>query len=108
MNKEESANSIRKNANEVHEVNCFRKEGNFFRTLVNLFREAILRKCTFEVEVFLGRSLGHLSVISRCSLGGIRQGIRKGKETTILIKRTFSVWEFFRGFLVHLWFILGL
>ena len=54
--------SVRKNANEMPDDNYFRKRGNFFRTLVNLFRKAILRKCTFEVEVFLGRSLGRLSV----------------------------------------------
>ena len=49
-----------------------------------------------------------LSVISRLSLGEIRQGIRKGKETAILTNSTFSVWEFLRCSFVHPWFIVGL
>ena len=49
-----------------------------------------------------------MSEFSRCSLGGIRQGIRKGKETAILINSIFSVWEFFGRFLLLLWFIVGL
>ena len=59
---------VRKNANEMPDDNCFRKRGNFFRTLVNLFRKAILRKCTFlrcgVGAVFYRCSLGVLSVES--------------------------------------------
>ena len=58
--------SVRKNVNEMHDDNCFRKEGNFVRTLVNLFREVVLRNArfshTFKVEVFCRSSLGLLSV----------------------------------------------
>ena len=57
----ESANSIRKNANEVHEVNCFRKEGNFFR-------EVVLRKSLFVVWELCRRSLSRLSVFSRWNM----------------------------------------
>ena len=39
-NGQRGMDGVRKNANEVY-------DGNFFRTLVNLFRKAILRKCTF-------------------------------------------------------------
>ena len=53
-------------------------------------------------------SLGVLSVVGRCSLGKIGQGIRKGKEMAILIKVLFYVWEFFGRSLVHLWFFVGL
>ena len=63
-------------------------------------------------ETFLGRwyqekaflwfrsCVGVLSVVSRCSLDGIWQGIRDEKGTAILTKRTFSVWEFFSLFYV--------
>ena len=50
----------------------------------------------FEVWSWCGR----LSVFSRSYLGGIRQGIRDVKETAILTKRTFSVWEFLSLFYV--------
>ena len=97
----------------MEQINAFNDERevhnvNFFRILVSLFRKAILRKRTLGVKVFCCSSLGCLSVVSRCSLGEMRQGIREGKEMTILIKSTFSVWEFFRFSLVLLWFILGL
>ena len=46
--------------------------------------------------------------LSRSSLGGIRQGIREGKETAILINVLFSVSEFFGRSLVLPWFLLGL
>ena len=42
-------------------------------------------------------------MFSRSSLGGIRQGIREGKETAILRKRTFCCVEFFGLSLVHPW-----
>ena len=48
------------------------------------YSEAILRNSTFW-------SQGVLSVVSRLSVGGIRQGIREGKEKAILIKSTFSL-----------------
>ena len=51
---------------------------------------------------------GHLSVVSRCSLGKIRQGIREEKETAILINVLFSVSEFFGRSLVSPWFVVGL
>ena len=41
--------------------------------------------------------------LSRSSLGGIRQGIREGKETAILINVLFSVSEFFGRSLVSPW-----
>ena len=52
----------------------------------------------------IGSCIGVLSVVSRCSLGKIRQGIRKGKETAILTNSTFSVWEF----LFFLFYVLRL
>ena len=87
--------SVRKNANEVHDDKCCRKEGNFFRTLVNLFGKAILRKSLFVVWELCRRSLGRLSVFSRCSLGGIWQGIRDEKGTAILTNALFVVWSSF-------------
>ena len=74
----------------MQDNNCFRKEGN-------LFRKAILRK-----SLFLGKEF------SGYSLGGIRQGTRKGKEMAILIKRTFCILGFFGRSLVLLWFFLGI
>ena len=47
-------------------------------------------------------------MFSRLFLGGIRQGIREGKEMEILTKSTFRVSAFFRGSLVRPWFLLGL
>ena len=47
-------------------------------------------------------------MFSRSSVGGIRQGIREGKRRAILIKSTFSVWEFFGRSLVRPWFFVGL
>ncbi len=45
--------------------------------------------------------------ISRSSVGGIRQGIREGKELAILIKSTFLsfgvLWSFLGSSLVHPW-----
>ena len=69
---------VRKNANEVHDDNCFRKEGNFFRSLVNLFGEVVLRKCTFKVEVFSRSSLGCLSVFSRQNKARYKRRKRNG------------------------------
>ena len=54
-NLQRGMDSVRENANEVY-------DGKYFRNGVNLFREAILRKCTFEVEAFSRSSLGRLSV----------------------------------------------
>ena len=45
-----------------------------------------LKKSAFLV---MRSSVGLLSVVSRSSLGGIRVGIREGKEKAILIKSTF-------------------
>ena len=64
-NEQRGMDGVRKNANEVYDGKFFRKGGNFFRTLVNLFRKAILRKCTFCHEELMRSSLGVLSVISR-------------------------------------------
>ena len=65
-NRQRGMDSVRKNANEVYDGKCFRKGGNFFRTLVNLFRKAILRKCSFlrfgVGAVFSRSSLGRQSV----------------------------------------------
>ena len=65
-NGQRGMDSVRKNAKEMHDGNCFRNGVNFFRILVNLFRKAILRKCTFlsrGVDAELSRSsLGRLSV----------------------------------------------
>ena len=70
---------------EVHNVNFFRNGVDFFRILVSLFRKAILRKRTLGLRC----SVALLSVVSRCSLGEMRQGIREVKETAILIKVLF-------------------
>ena len=88
--------SVRKNANEVHDDNCFRKEGNFFRSLVNLFWEVVLRKCTFKVEVFCRSSLGRLSVFSRWNMAQYKRRKRNGnlKKTHFL---TFGVLSRFLG-----------
>ena len=65
-NEQRGMDGVLKNEREVHEVKCFRKGGNFFRTLVNLFRKAILRKCSFlrfgVGAVFSRSSLGRQSV----------------------------------------------
>ena len=97
-----------KNANEKHNVNnlsnivnLFRKGGNFFRNRVDLFRFSILRKVLFLRQ-------GVLSLFSRSSVGGMRQGIREVKEMAILIKVLFYVWDFFGRSLVYLWFFVGL
>ena len=56
----------------------------------------------------MGSSVGVLSVFSRSSVGVLWQDIREVKEVEILTNSTFSIWEFFRGSLVLLWFLLGL
>ena len=56
-----------------------------------------LKKLHFFV---VGSWVGVLSVVSRSSLGGIRQGIREGKEMAILIKVLFYIREFFGRSLV--------
>ena len=70
INGQRGMDGVRKNANEVHKVNCFRNGVNFFRDSVNLFREAILSKCTFL-------RFGVGAVVSRCSLG--RLSVELGK-----------------------------
>ena len=76
-------------------------ESTFSGIQSTFFREAILRKCTFfEVWSWCGR----LSVFSRSSLGGFRQGIRNKKETAILTNSTFCVLEF----LFFLFYVLRL
>ena len=57
--------------------------------------------------LWAGSWVGVLSVVSRSSLGGIRQGIKGGNEAAILIKVLFWGWEFFRSSLVVPWFFLG-
>ena len=47
-------------------------------------------------------------MFSRSSLGGMGQGIREGKETAILIKRTFCSSELVGRSLVRLRFIVGI
>ena len=66
--------------------------------------EGYINKTHFLVT---GSSVGVLSVVSRLSVGGIRQSIREGKEKAILIKSTFCVWEFLGRSLVRPWFVLG-
>ena len=64
-NEQRGIDSVRKNANEIHDDNCFRNGVNVFRILVNFFRKVILTKCTF-VDAELSRlSLGVLSVVGR-------------------------------------------
>ena len=62
--------------------------GNFFRKAIN--------KKHFLVA---GSLVGVLSVVGRCSLGKIRQGIREEKETAILINSTFWWLVVLRSFL---------
>ena len=61
---------------------CLRRKlkdgGNFFRTLVNLFRKAILRKCTFCHEELMRSSLGVLSVVARWNKARYKKGKRYG------------------------------
>ena len=78
------------NMREVHKVNCFRMELTF-SDIQSTFLGGGIKKSAFCSRELIRSSLALLSVVSRCSLGVLRQGIRKGKETTILIKRTFSV-----------------
>ena len=63
-------------ANEVHNDKCFRIGGNFFRTLVNIFREVVLRKSLFVVCELCRRSLGRLSVFARCFEARYKKGER--------------------------------
>ena len=65
------------------------------------FGKLILRNSTFG-----GR--GDESEFSRSSVGEIGEGIGEVKETAILIKVLFCVWEFLGRSLVLPWFILGL
>jgi hypothetical protein len=58
-----------------------------------------LKKSAFLVIWY---SFGILSVVSRSSVGELRQGTREGKEMAILIKVLFYVWEFFGRSLVLL------
>ena len=55
-------------------------------------------------------SLGVLSVVSRCVLGEMRQGIREGREMAILIKSLFSLFgvlsRFLGSSLVLPWYII--
>ena len=62
---------VRKNANEVHKVKCFRNG-------VNLFRKAILRKSLFVVWELCRRSLGRLSVFSRWNMARYKRRKRNG------------------------------
>ena len=94
---------VRKNANEMHDDNCFRKEGNFFRTLVNLFREAILRKCTFKVEVFCRSSLGRLSVFSRWNMARYKRRKRNGNLNKTHFFSLGVLSRFLGSSLVHPW-----
>ena len=73
-NEQRGMDGVRKNEREVHEVKYFRKGGNFFRTLVNLFRKAILIKRTFSHEELMRSSLGRLSVFSRCFEARYKKG----------------------------------
>ena len=75
-----------------------------------LGKESTFLGLNLKKSAFLeaGSSVGVFSVVSRSSVGGIRQGIRELKETSILIKRTFCNLAFFGSSLVRLWFILGL
>ena len=52
-------------------------------------KESNLKKSAFCHEELMRSSLGVLSVVSRSSVGELRQGIREGKETAILIKSIF-------------------
>ena len=74
-------------------------QSTFFRDLVNLFRKAILIKRTFSHGELSRSSVGVLSVVGRCPLGGIRQSIREGKEMAILINSIFFSFGVLRSFL---------
>ena len=87
-----------------------------FSGMKSTFSGYNLKKSAFLV---IRSPVGVLSVFSRSSVGGIRQGIREVKETAILKKRTFYISEFFGSSLVlispiglerlfRLWFVLGL
>ena len=85
-------------------VNFFRNRVNLFRKWDNFIRFSILRKVLFGEA---GSWVGVLSVVSRSSLGGIREGIREVKETAILINSTFwwfgVLWSFLGSSLVSRW-----
>ena len=127
MSRSNGQRDVRKNANEVHKVKCFRNG-------VNLFGKAILRKCTFKVEVFCRSSLGCLSVFSRwnkarykrrkrngnlnkthffslgvlffilCAALFLRVGTLRAQHSKCHPRHFFIL----RSSLVHPWFILGL
>ena len=63
-----------------------------FSGIKSTFLGLNLKKNAFLV---IRSSVGVLSVFSRSSVGELRQGIREGKETAILIKRTFCDLAFF-------------
>ena len=58
--------------------------------------------------MWTGSGVGVLSEFSRSSVGELRQGIREGKETAILIKVLFCNLEFLGRSLVRPWFLVSL
>ena len=73
------SNTIRKNKQRKE---TFLGKQSTFLGMKTTFLGVNLKKSAFLV---IWSSFGVLSVVSRSSLGGIRQGIREVKETSILI-----------------------
>ena len=67
-------------------MSTFSGRESTFLGIKSTFLGLNLKKSAFLV---IRSSVGVLSVFSRSSVGGIRQGIREGKEKAILIKSTF-------------------
>ena len=99
----------------IHEIGRGPRRGTPFyvRTISSVWghfgcftRSAFRRTPSLNKQHFLvtGSSVVVLSVVSRSSLGKIRQGTREGKETPILIKSTFwrlgVLWSFLGSSLV--------
>ena len=95
-------NTIRKNKQSQE---TFLGSESTFLGMQTTFLGSNLKKSAF---LEAGSWVGVFSVFSRSSLGVLRQGIREGKETAILINVLFSISEFFGSSLVLPWFILGL
>ena len=75
-----------------------------------LGRFFVLRTAQIADLAFRKNALLHgvLSVVSRCSVGKIRQGIRNGNLNKQHFLYFWGLWSLLGSSLVHPWFVLGL
>ena len=104
-NRQRGMDGVRKNANEVYDGKFFRKGGNFFRTLVNIFREVVLRKSLFVVCELCRRSLGRLSVFARWNKGRYKRSKRDGNLNKTHFFCFGVLWSFLGSSLVSPWLL---